>query len=39
MKRLLFVLNRHGTLLKILIAAAVVIAIALAGGAPNFYDP
>jgi len=39
MKRSLFVIARHATLIKIIIAVAVIVAIALAGAAPNAYDP
>ena len=39
MKRSFFTLARHATLIKVLIALAVVIAIALAGGAPDAFDP
>ncbi len=40
MKRhLLFKIAKHAALIKILIALAVIVAIALAGAAPNAYDP
>ncbi len=39
MKRHFFTLGTHATLIKVLIALAVVIAIALAGGAPNAFEP
>ena len=39
MKRYLFTLSRHATLVKVLIALAIIAAIALAGAAPNAFDP
>ncbi len=39
MKRHLLALGQHTALIKVLIALAVIIAIALAGGAPNSFDP
>jgi hypothetical protein len=39
MKRYLFTLSRHGALIKVLIALAIIAAIALAGAAPNAFDP
>ncbi len=38
-RRVLITLTKHATLLKILLVLAVMIAIAIAGGAPNAYDP
>ena len=39
MKRYLFVLARYAMLIKILLALAVIAAVALAGAAPNAFDP
>lgn len=39
MKRYLFTLFRNAPLLKLLLALAVIIAIALAGAAPHALDP
>ena len=39
MKRHLFTLGSHAALIKVLVALAVIIAIALAGGAPDAFDP
>ena len=37
--RLVFKVAKHAALIKILLALAVIIAIALAGAAPNALDP
>jgi hypothetical protein len=39
MKRHLFTLSKHAALVKVLIALAIIVAIALAGAAPNAFDP
>ncbi len=37
--RIVSTVVRHATLIKILVALAVIAAIALAGAAPNAFDP
>ena len=39
MKRYMFLLAKHAALIKLLIVLAVIAAIALAGGAPDEFDP
>jgi hypothetical protein len=39
MKRGLIFLTKHATLIQILLVLAVIVAIALAGAAPNAFDP
>jgi hypothetical protein len=39
MKRYLFLLAKHAALVKLLIVLAVIVAIALAGAAPDSFDP
>ena len=39
MKRFVFGLTKHVTLIKVLLALAVIVAIALAGAAPDCFDP
>ncbi len=39
MKRYMFLLAKHAALIKILVVLAVIVAIALAGAAPDSFDP